>query len=272
MARLETELTDIKRELGHFKKIDETLKLMKEGLKEHDTRIIDIEDNMENLRDYSNKQEDAIATMEYNRNETILRIRGVTEVEGEVLMERLMPTLQEIWDMEEKEVKREIDRLYRVNSRVARDKKLPRDIILSCVRKCLRDEVLRFHSRQPLQIDGKRLIILKEVPLSIQRRRKDYKLLTDMLRSNNITFRWIIPEGISFMLEGKRHNILTVARAQEIAQKLRRSLQEEDNSPNYSSKAVEDRYDTNIGGVANKSTELVHNGQSILSDQGKSGR
>ncbi|XP_048354840.1 uncharacterized protein LOC125433936 [Sphaerodactylus townsendi] len=268
MARLELELLNIKKEMGHFKKIDETLNIIKDGLKDHENRITDIEDSMENLKDNFLRQEDAVALLEYAQKENTLRIRGISECDGEILSKRLMPLLQEVWDLEEEDAIREIDQLYRVNSRVAHDRKLPRDIIMHCVRKSLKDEILRYHSRQPLKLDGKTLIIMKEIPQSIQRRRKDYKCLTDTLRRNNITYRWIIPEGVSFVWSGKRLNINTVQRAQEISQKLKKTIQEKGNSQDCDSSALEVRPITQDRGVEGEGTNLICNGQTLIPDQG----
>ncbi|XP_048340576.1 uncharacterized protein LOC125426363 [Sphaerodactylus townsendi] len=268
MARLELELLNIKKEMGHFKKIDETLNIIKDGLKDHENRISDIEDSMENLKDNYLRQEDAVALLEYAQKENTLRIRGLPELEGELLSKRLMPMLQEVWDLEEEDAIREIDQLYRVNSRVAHDRKLPRDIIMYCVRKSLKDEILRYHSRQPLKIDGKTLIIMKEIPQSIQRLRKDYKCLTDTLRKNNIVYRWIIPEGISFVWNGKRLNIVTVQRAQEITQKLRKAIQEKGNSADCNSEALEIRPVTQDRGMEGEGANLIYNGQTFISDKG----
>ncbi|XP_048351425.1 uncharacterized protein LOC125432106 [Sphaerodactylus townsendi] len=269
MARLELELLNIKKEMDHFKKIDETLNIIKDGLKDHENRITDIEDSMEHLKENCLRQEDAVALLEYAQKENTMRIRGLSETEGEILSKRLMPTLQEVWDLKEEDAIREIDQLYRVNSRAAYDRKLPRDIIMHCVRKSLKDEILRHHSRQPLKIDGKTLIILKEIPQSIQRRRKDYKCLTDTLRKNNIIYRWIIPEGVSFVWNGKRLNITMVQRAQraqEISQKLRKTIQEKGNSEDCDSEALEIRPVTQDRGMEGESANLICNGQTLISD------
>ncbi|XP_048348336.1 uncharacterized protein LOC125430473 [Sphaerodactylus townsendi] len=268
MARLELELLNIKKEMGHFKKIDETLNIIKDGLKDHETRITDIEDTMETLKDNYLRQEDAVALLEYAQKENTLRIRGLSEAEDEILSKRLMPMLQEVWDLEEDDAIREIDQLYRVNSRAAHDRKLPRDIIMHCVRKSLKDQILRYHSRQPLKIEGKTLIIMKEIPQSIQRRRKDYKCLTDTLRRNNIVYRWIIPEGVSFVWSGKRLNIATVQRAQEISHKLKKAIQEKGNSQDCDSTALEIRPFTQDRGVEGEGANLICNGQTFISDQG----
>ncbi|XP_048348478.1 uncharacterized protein LOC125431645 [Sphaerodactylus townsendi] len=224
LGLLRQEMTEIKKEMTQFKKIDDTLKQIKSTLNENAEHINEVEDKLETLKDQFTNQMDGMAMLELRQKETFLRIRGLPEEEKENLLERLLPMLSQIWNMEEGTAAREIDRLYRANSKIARDKKLPRDIVIKFVRKNLRDQILYNHSKSKLCIDGNPLIILKEIPTAIRRKRKDYMGLADTLRMNNIRFRWNLPEGLSFSFEERNYNINNVPKAQEFLSKNKISL------------------------------------------------
>lgn len=109
--------------------------------------------------------------------------------------------------MEEQEeaLEDELDLVYRVNSSFA-EKKLPRDVIAQFVTSRMKEDILQ-QFKSPLEIDGKRILILKEIPRKALALRKKYRTLTEALSKQNIKFRWELPEGVSFQYKGTRHNI-----------------------------------------------------------------
>ncbi|XP_048348202.1 uncharacterized protein LOC125430314 [Sphaerodactylus townsendi] len=216
---MEEEITDLKKELSNIKKLEETIIAFKEDLKEKELRLVEVEDAVENFRDHNFRQDDTLAILEYNQKERMVRIRGVPEVKDENTLSRIIPLLMEIWGLQREEISREVDHIYRVNTRSARNRSYPRDIVLSVVRRDLKDQLLRANSKRNFKLDDARIIIMKELPVSIQQRRKDYKKLTNLLKDSSTTYRWIIPEGISFVWNGKRFNLTTVPQAQEFLQK-----------------------------------------------------
>ncbi|XP_048363122.1 uncharacterized protein LOC125438713 [Sphaerodactylus townsendi] len=224
LGMLRQEMTDIKKEMTQFKKIDDTLNQIKRALKDNTEHTNEVEDKLETLKERFEIQLDNSAMLEYRQKETYLRIRGFPEVDRENLEERMNPILSMIWKIDERDVNREVDRMYRVNSKIAKDRKLPRDIVINFTRKLLRDQILHYHSANKLQVDGKDLIILKEIPVSIRRKRKDYEGLVDILRLNEINFRWNIPEGLFFQYNGKNYNITTVSKAQEFMARNKKNL------------------------------------------------
>ncbi|XP_048339273.1 uncharacterized protein LOC125425739 [Sphaerodactylus townsendi] len=232
-GKIKQEMTNLKKDLkdnsGHIKKMDETLSHIKSALNEHAEHIEEIEDKMDSYKEQQEKHAELMAILEYKQKETYLRIRGLPEMDNENLLKRILPLLQQVWSLEEDDAVREIDRLYRVNSKIARDKKLPRDIIINCVRKSLRDEILRYHAATNIQLEGTNLIILKEIPTAIRRKRKDYNNLADTLRINNVKFRWNIPEGLSFYFNSKYHNINSAIKAQDFLTSNQKNLKSIEN-------------------------------------------
>ncbi|XP_048340046.1 golgin subfamily A member 3-like [Sphaerodactylus townsendi] len=235
LTRMEGEMQNLKKDLSHIKKIEETLLQITEDLKGKETRLTDVEDAVENLREHNLRQDDILAVLEYTLKEKMLRIRGVPELDKEVTLSRIMPLLQEVWGLTREEILKEVDQIYRVNTRSSRNNSQPRDIVFSCVRRDLREELLRANSQKNYHLDGNKIIIMKELPASIQQRRKDYRRLTNLLMERKIKYRWIIPEGLSFLWKGKRMNVVTVPQAQEFLAKEASLPPTRVNSPNRSS-------------------------------------
>lgn len=60
----------------------------------------------------------------------------------------------------------------------------------------MRDQILAKHYQNPLEVQGKRITIMKELPKEVVQKRRDYKKLTDKLRPEDIRYRWEIPESL----------------------------------------------------------------------------
>ncbi|XP_048348363.1 uncharacterized protein LOC125430482 [Sphaerodactylus townsendi] len=239
LTRMEGEMHNFKKDLSHIKRIEDSLHQIAEDLKGKEIRITEVEDAVENLREHNLRQDDVLAVLEYTLKEKMLRVRGVPELDREVTLSRIMPLLQEVWGLTREEILKEVDQIYRVNTRSSRNKSQPRDIVFSCVRRDLREELLRANSKKNYQLDGNKIIIMKELPVSIQQRRKDYRRMTSFLMDEKIKYRWIIPEGLLFLWKGKRINITTVPQAQEFLTKTVSPPLLKTNSENRFSKVLE---------------------------------
>lgn len=58
-----------------------------------------------------------------------------------------------------------------------------------------------------MEIDNKRILLLKEIPKKALTKWKKYKEIIEFLRNKNVRYRWELPEGVSFTYEGKRDTI-----------------------------------------------------------------
>ncbi|XP_048353998.1 uncharacterized protein LOC125433500 [Sphaerodactylus townsendi] len=187
--KIDMELQDMKTEINQIKQMESSIGQIEETLKSNQDQLEVMNNKYEILQKQVEGYQNTIALMDLKQKEKMLRIRGLKEEKGEDLPLKLAPILAEIWEMEEKETYKEYDRLYRINSRYASNNKLPRDVIINCVRKSMRDEILHFHSKNKLRFEGQNLTVLKEVPSYILRKRKDYQFLVEVLRKNQIVFR-----------------------------------------------------------------------------------
>lgn len=106
--------------------------------------------------------------------------------------------ISEFLEMPQEEVEKEYDDIYRVNSEFARQKKLPRDIIVRVITHKMRDLIFVRHYQDPLEVLGKRIKIWKELPRDLIKQRKEFKQLVDKLRKNKC------------VTDGKSHQVLVL--------------------------------------------------------------
>lgn len=158
--------------------------------------------------------EERFLKMECQSTQLQLRFRGVPET-SKIDKQGMIEILAEYLDMEIQEIQYQIDIVYRINSEYAHQKKLPRDIMIFCLTRSLKEEILRKQYKQSLEIGGEKIRIMQEVPRKIMMLRKDYKKLTDKLNGLNIRFRWEVPQGVTFEYRGKRHMIRNVQQMEQ---------------------------------------------------------
>lgn len=106
--------------------------------------------------------------------------------------------------MEATEVANELDRVYRMGNVHIRQNNLPSEVHIKFVRKSFRDEILCQAREKNIQINQKDVKILKDIPWRIHTKRKEYGSLINCLRRNSIEYRWLIPEGVTFIYRGIR--------------------------------------------------------------------
>lgn len=135
-----------------------------------------------------------------------IRVRGLTKEKGENIYKKMAALLAEFMDDQNDAFKDELDLVYRVNSSFAEKKKLPRDIIIQFVTSRTKD-VLKQQYKEPLEVDGKRILILEEIPRKALALRKKYRKLVDILTNQNIKYQWDLLEGITFQYKGVRQII-----------------------------------------------------------------
>lgn len=139
---------------------------------------------------------DATLTIEMEKAAHILRFRNIEEHKDQDLMEMICGPLAEVLDREIKEMEKEIDQVYGVNSSYMRINKVPREVHENFVRRDMRDKIVTLTNEKPMVIQGKEIIILKQIPPKIREVRKQYHFLTSKLNTRKINFRWLVPEGI----------------------------------------------------------------------------
>ncbi|XP_048363002.1 uncharacterized protein LOC125438599 [Sphaerodactylus townsendi] len=170
----EKEILEIKKDLSQVKKIETSMVDLKKEVGSIKNEMTVTDSKVEIMKNQQEQLLDQMALMDLKLKENQLRIRGCKEEGKEDVRKKLITALGEFLEIEEEDLDQDIEKIFRVNSRFARNNHTPRDIIIIFERKRTRDEVLMKHSKERLKILGQEVIILKEVPNHILRKRKDY--------------------------------------------------------------------------------------------------
>lgn len=176
---------------------------------------------------------DEKAIAELKAKEKSVRIRGIPETKEGNIFVKLIEEIAIFMNKDPEFFENEIDKLFRVNSIIAKQKGLPRDVIVFFVRKTVRDNFLNLHNESPFRFDNQELRVLKDIPGRILRKRREYMNLTSFLRAEGVTYRWELPEGLTFWWKKKRIRILTPDQAKKFLRQTK----------NQSSPTREDRND-----------------------------
>ena len=113
-----------------------------------------------------------------------------------------------------------IENIFRVNSRLAREKNWDRDIFVTFDSKIIRDQILARQRSTPLTIQGKKILIFQDLPRDTLRRRGEFNFLRNILLQRNIRFRWKVPFALEVIFPGGNQIIKTIDEAQALAQQL----------------------------------------------------
>ncbi|XP_070584348.1 uncharacterized protein PF3D7_1120000-like [Erythrolamprus reginae] len=212
MGDLKVELGDLKVELGNVKgsvqAMDGKIEVIQQTLKENEQRMKKVEDKMEKAEQRMEEFEDqsnvinrgfdeAITHLELQRASHGLRFQNVFEEKDENLDSIMVEIIGEILQMDPQESIKEIDEIYRVQTSYTRKYNLSREVHITFIRKTIRDDILKWSRDENLKYKGKDIIILKQVPRRVRETRREFYFLTKILIQENITFCWLIPEGIS---------------------------------------------------------------------------
>ena len=165
------------------------------------------------------------------RNKNLL-LRGVSEKFGQSnLREEFEAECQKFM---ETEYLIDIEKIFRLNSKVAKKRNLPRDILVSFNSKSTRDEILNKHRESPWNIDGKDIIIFQDLPRETLRRRGDFYFHKQILYHKQIRFFWKIPFALEILLSSGRKVIKTLTEARELAD----YLTKDDPAPSQQDRAL----------------------------------
>lgn len=108
-----------------------------------------------------------------------LRMRGLPEEQGEDIREMVLNILSELTEKGSDEIQIGLDQVYRLKSKYAGRQEFPQDVIINCLSKTLKEEVLKQSYDNPIEVKGKRVSIMKELPRQVLLQRKMFKNLMD---------------------------------------------------------------------------------------------
>ncbi|XP_070796550.1 uncharacterized protein [Pituophis catenifer annectens] len=216
-------LTDVVEEKHN--EIDDII-LAASGLTKHlvqlEERVEEINDanlNLENkvgeMMTKTEEVDDELVMLQYRSMEFALRLRGLKENSRENLKDICANAIAEIIKERSEDVAIQIDKIYRVNSWMARQRQLPRDVVIYFTTRRIRNDILQASYKNKIQVDGQELVVLKEIPPKMLRARKDFGFLVNELRNQQVQYRWDVPKGLIVTYGGQRHRLNTVWKAKD---------------------------------------------------------
>ncbi|XP_042317710.1 uncharacterized protein PF11_0207-like [Sceloporus undulatus] len=235
-ARLEIR-KDFKKEIDNMgKRMDKFSSELNKNQKEIE-KLKDKNNMIEKMTmEISKKQETQQSldwTNELRYRDRCIKIRGLKESQGENLEKRIIKPLADFIKIEEEIMNLEIDKLFRVNSQQAKDKKLPRDVVICFVRTKFKELIIQESYANKLIVEDTEIKIFKDIHPQIMIERQKYKSLVLTLNKMEINYKWDRIEGLSFLYKQKRYKIDNIDIANELEEKLKnetKNMNEEKNS------------------------------------------
>lgn len=143
------------------------------------------------------------------QRELQLRIRGLEEEEKEDVRERILNLLSELLEKRGEEIGSQTESVYILRPLKTEREGIINDIIVNFSVRKLKEEIIKSGYENPLEHNGKKIKILKELPRQVVIFRKNMRELTENLRKRNIRFRWKVPLGVTFTWKDKQITIKT---------------------------------------------------------------
>jgi len=208
---------------GFEKRLDQKLEMMDKRIK---AEIQDVRERVDKLEIEKDNELDRLTLLEWKEKEYCLRLRGVAEKKEEEIRETIVQMLANLIDWEEERLEEDIERMFRVNSKYASTHQKPRDIAIEFSRKKTKEMILQASYDKKINMEGEDIMIFKEIPLRILKKRKDYIFLTDVLKRNKIPFRWERLEGVSITFQQERYKLNSIQKAKEFLKKYKEDIEQ----------------------------------------------
>lgn len=210
---IESLASKIDRMTGEFKDL-------KTEVEQLTTQTKDLEKKTSNIMTDQQNVNMSFLLQEVRYRERNIKLRGLPEAEKEQIFDRIIPALAEYIETSEETLNWQIEKIFRINSRLAKEKNLDRDIAICFTNARLRNKVCSQNLEKKLIIEDKEIEIYKDIPIQILRRRQDYRFLTQELLKNNIKYRWDTFEGIVFSYRQKRYKIDNLDKAKDFYRRI----------------------------------------------------
>uniref|UniRef100_A0A670KNA3 L1 transposable element RRM domain-containing protein n=1 Tax=Podarcis muralis TaxID=64176 RepID=A0A670KNA3_PODMU len=205
--------------------------------------ILDLNKNQEEMKDL-------IAMNELRQKEVNLRLRAVPETQGENIKVKLTTELATWLEIPIEEMANAIQSAFRLKTKSAKNKRFVGDCLVVFKEREMRNMILQKNKEKRLNIGGNYIIIFKDIPVRLLKRRDSYKELVQALKRFNIEFKWEFPEGISFIYKSKRQKLTSPEETSKFLRKYKelRVDKEEDKSEEIERKADSEEETERSGG------------------------
>uniref|UniRef100_A0ACB8FIM3 Uncharacterized protein n=1 Tax=Sphaerodactylus townsendi TaxID=933632 RepID=A0ACB8FIM3_9SAUR len=225
--KVSTEINELKNEIKIIKdlgqkvgELEQRCLQMEDQQKESEKRIVDWEDEFRKL-------ENQMLLVELHQKQNILRLRGVPEKEGEKIRKEIIINLAKYLDTEEDVLEEDIEKIFRINTKQGENRR-ERDILIFFSRLKTKEEILKKNTKSKLKINLKDVLILKEIPYKILRKRREYDFVTNILRRENIRYKWEDIEGFSVTYKEKKMKITTIQQGKDLVEQIENELRKKE--------------------------------------------
>lgn len=205
---------------GLSKVVVQTDKKVEDLKSKVDVKLQDVDYKISNVENKAQRIENEITMMQFRSMEFAIRLRGIKESARENLRLICVDALALMLKVEPDLIDCKMDKVYRVNSWIAKQKGLPRDVVIYFTDRKIRNDILQRSFVSTVQIEGKEIGVYKELPPKMLRDRKDFGFLVKELKKQGIPFRWDAPNGIILRFQEMRYRLNTVEKAEEFYQKV----------------------------------------------------
>ncbi|XP_042304628.1 uncharacterized protein LOC121921121 [Sceloporus undulatus] len=222
---------ELRNEIGEITsrldKIDGDLKKINGKVEKLETDMKKMEIKVETIYKDQQEEQESILRLQLKQRENCLKLRGLPENVNENLYTLLTPILAKFIGESETLFPWEIDRVYRLNSRIAKIKKLPRDVVIYFVRKQTKEIILRQSFTTKLMIENKEITVLRDIPGKILKRRKEYNFLIEQLKARKILYKWDDLEGVIVTWKQRKVRLNSTEKARLFLIGLKKEIEDE---------------------------------------------
>uniref|UniRef100_A0ACB8FIK2 Uncharacterized protein n=1 Tax=Sphaerodactylus townsendi TaxID=933632 RepID=A0ACB8FIK2_9SAUR len=153
VKKIEEDLSGIKVEVKKIGTLEHGINQLMDNVKHMADKLEELDGRVERLETEKESYVLDNLWLEMKYKERFLRFRKIPEQDKEDLTARMVEILAEFTGRMAKDVELEIDETCRVNSKIVKEKNLPRDVIVTLMRKAFRNEILHRHYDGRLKVD-----------------------------------------------------------------------------------------------------------------------
>uniref|UniRef100_A0ACB8G9Z0 Uncharacterized protein n=1 Tax=Sphaerodactylus townsendi TaxID=933632 RepID=A0ACB8G9Z0_9SAUR len=129
VKRIEEDLTGIKQEVKKIGTLEQNIKQMMEDVKQMDKRLEVVEEKMAGFEMEKETVSGENLWLEMKLKERYLRFRKIPEQDNEETRSKIIEIIAEFMGENIEDIEQEIDEVFRANSKIAKEKNLPRDVV-----------------------------------------------------------------------------------------------------------------------------------------------
>lgn len=138
---------DLKREVEDLKNtikdVTKEVKVLDNKVKQLENKTEKLDKITQNLTRTQEYEKEMYKMREFKDRKKCIKIRGLKERQNENLYEELIPALAELVDCPKELLDLDVDKIFRISSSAARNRNLPRDVVIYFTRERVKDKIIQ---------------------------------------------------------------------------------------------------------------------------------